>query len=102
MPDVIINWDPGAKVTTTVEIEGLGVIESPEAGYEVSPYYTGNHRGNAFVITGRAGTTHPAEFVDGSILDLAPTILDYFNIAIPSHMDGRSRFELLDGPAGTE
>jgi predicted AlkP superfamily phosphohydrolase/phosphomutase len=102
MPDVIINWDPEAQVTTTVEIEGLGVIESPDAGYQVSPYYTGNHRGNAFVITGRAGTTNPTDFVDGSILDLAPTILDYFNIAIPSHMDGRSRSELLDGQAGSE
>lgn len=95
MPDVILNWNPAAKVTTQIEIAGLGTIDSPDAAYQVSPYYTGNHRGNAFIIAGGAGVGSETELQNGSILDLAPTILDYFDIAIPDHMDGTVRSELL-------
>jgi predicted AlkP superfamily phosphohydrolase/phosphomutase len=102
MPDVIINWNPNARVTTTVEIEGVGVIEGPDAGYQVSPYYTGNHRGNAFVIAGRSGVTNPVEVADGSILDIAPSILDYFNIPVPKYMDGGISPVLLGKPGDSE
>jgi predicted AlkP superfamily phosphohydrolase/phosphomutase len=99
MPDVIINWNPEAKVTTKLEVEGLGVIECPHAGYQVSPYYTGNHRGNAFVIAKGPGIEHSAEFENGNILDLAPTILNHFGISVPTHMDGDIRTSLLSTTA---
>jgi len=95
MPDVIFNWDPGAEVTTRIEIAGLGEIEAPLAGFEVSPYYTGNHRGNAFVAT-QGPNIGPASVIrDGSILDLAPTILDFFQIPVPNDIDGRIRSDIL-------
>jgi len=102
LPDVIINWDPNAKVTTRVEVEGLGTIECPDAGYQVSPYYTGNHRGNAFLIAQGPGIERSHELVDGSILDIAPTILEHFGIEIPEHMDGKARDDLLVSPAASE
>jgi len=95
MPDVIINWNPDAKVTTQVEIAGLGKIESPDAGFEVSPYYSGNHRGNAFIVAQGPGIKPATELENGSILDLAPTILNHFGIAVPDHMDGKIQPELL-------
>jgi len=88
-PDVIINWDPEAKITKSLSTGKYGVVAADEAGFAVSPYYTGNHRGNAFVVA--QGPTVPAGSVlDGaSILDLAPTILSHFGVAVPEHMDGR-------------
>lgn len=95
MPDIIVNWDPDAKVTTRVEVPGLGTIESPNAGYEVTPYYTGNHRGNAFIIASGRGIEPTSELDNGSILDLAPTILNHFGIAVPDYMDGTVQSKLL-------
>ena len=95
MPDVIFRWDPGAKVTTKVVIEGLGEIEVPHAAYEVSPYYTGNHRGDAFVAVQGPGIEHADLVHGGSILDLAPTILDFFGVPAPEDVDGRVRSEIL-------
>lgn len=95
MPDVIINWNPDAKVTTRVEVGGLGVVDSPHAAYQISPYYTGNHRGNAFVIAQGPGIEQALEVTNGDILDLAPTILNHFGIAIPEYMDGVVRSSFL-------
>ena len=88
-PDVIIDWDPQAKVTTSLATSRCGVVASDHAGYEVTPYYTGNHRGNAFVVA--QGRSVPAGSVleNASILDLAPTILAHFGVAVPQHMDGK-------------
>ena len=95
MPDVIINWNPDAKVTTRVEVPGLGTIECPDAGFEVTPYYTGNHRGNAFIIAQGPGIEPATELENGDILDLAPSILDHFGIEVPDHMDGTVQSQLL-------
>ena len=89
LPDVIIGWDPGAKVTTSLATDTHGVITSDQPGYAVTPYYTGNHRGNAFVVAQGPAIEAGAVVQGASILDLAPTILSRFGIAAPSHMDGR-------------
>ena len=100
MPDVIINWDPKAKVTKRLNISGLGLIESPYAGYEVSPYYTGNHLGHAFIAAVGPGLNSIGDLAGASILDLAPTILRHFNIPAPEHMHGKVRNALLSTPFG--
>jgi len=96
MPDIIINWDPDAEVTTDLHTKQLGTVSCPHAAYEVSPYYSGNHRGNAFVAA--AGPEiHARNVLSGaSILDLAPTILTFFHIPVPDYMDGAVRSSLLN------
>ena len=88
-PDIIIGWDPEAKVTRELATPEYGVVASGQPGYAVAPYYSGNHRGNAFVVA--QGPTVPEGTVleGGSILDLAPTILAHFGVAAPEHMDGQ-------------
>jgi predicted AlkP superfamily phosphohydrolase/phosphomutase len=94
MPDVIINWNPDARITTQLSTQQWGTLQTENAGYAVTPYYTGNHRPNAFTALVGPGIT-PGRIVGGaSILDLAPTILARFGIVTPAHMDGRVLDEL--------
>jgi predicted AlkP superfamily phosphohydrolase/phosphomutase len=94
MPDVIINWDPDARVTTRLYSERWGKLESEHAGYAVTPYYTGNHRPNAFMAVVGPGVGPGLVLEGASILDLAPTVLARFGLTAPAHMDGRVLDEL--------
>jgi predicted AlkP superfamily phosphohydrolase/phosphomutase len=93
-PDVIVNWDPSARITTAIEAGKYGVIRAEAPAYAVPPYYTGNHRGNAFLVAKGPQVASEAVIEGASILDLAPTILAHFGVDVPSHMDGRVQ-ELL-------
>jgi predicted AlkP superfamily phosphohydrolase/phosphomutase len=88
-PDIIIDWDPTARVTTKLVTPGHGIVASDEPGCGVSPFYTGNHRGNAFLVAQGPTVTAGGVLEGASILDLAPTILAHFGIGAPLHMDGK-------------
>jgi predicted AlkP superfamily phosphohydrolase/phosphomutase len=89
MPDIIINWNDEARVSTELLAKNYGIARSALPAYALMPYYTGNHRPNAFAIA--AGGNVPAGQVlqGSSILDLAPTVLDFFGIAAPAYMPGK-------------
>lgn len=96
MPDVIINWDPAAEITTALATEQYGTVTSEQPGCGISPYYTGNHLPNAFLAAVGPGV-QPGLVLEGvSILDLAPTILAHFNMGAPKHMDGAVIHSLLE------
>ena len=98
MPDIIINWDDDAKITTELLTEKYGLARSPQPGYALTPYYTGNHRPTAFALA--IGPEVPrGNILDGtSILDLAPTVLSHFGITPPDYMEGEVLSELCDRP----
>jgi predicted AlkP superfamily phosphohydrolase/phosphomutase len=88
MPDIVIIWNVAAKVTTELLIEEYGLVRAGAAACAVAPFYSGNHWPHAFALA--AGTDVPrGALLDGSILDLAPTILAQFGIQPPDYMDGR-------------
>jgi predicted AlkP superfamily phosphohydrolase/phosphomutase len=94
MPDIIINWNEHAKLTTELLTEKYGLARSAQPGYAITPYYTGNHRPSAFAMAVGPEVPH-GKILDGtSILDLAPTILTYFGITPPDYMNGRVLSEL--------
>jgi predicted AlkP superfamily phosphohydrolase/phosphomutase len=95
MPDVIVTWDPDAEVTTELATERYGVVRSEHAGFAVTPYYSGNHRPNAFAALIGPGVPQGHVLDGASILDLAPTILSHFGIEPPAHMNGRVLGEVL-------
>jgi predicted AlkP superfamily phosphohydrolase/phosphomutase len=89
LADVIVLWDPETQITTEVYSETCGLLTSEQPGYALAPFYTGNHRPAAFFIARGPGFP-PGQTVEGGhILDLAPTFLAHFDIALPEYMDGR-------------
>lgn len=88
MPDIVINWDPEARVTTELATERYGVARSAQAGYAVSPYYSGNHRPNAFLVAAGPSIRSSALLHGASVLDVAPTILAQFGVPPADHMPG--------------
>jgi predicted AlkP superfamily phosphohydrolase/phosphomutase len=89
MPDIIINWNDDARLTTELLTKKYGLARSAHPGYAITPYYTGNHRPNAFTIA--LGPEIPAGRILNrtSILDLAPTILTCLGLKPPEYMEGK-------------
>jgi predicted AlkP superfamily phosphohydrolase/phosphomutase len=94
MPDIIINWNDDAKISTELLTKKHGMARSAQPAYGIMPYYTGNHRPNAFAVA--VGPEVPGGQVlsGASILDLAPTILSYFGINPANYMKGKVLSEL--------
>lgn len=89
LPDLVVTWDPDAKVLAELESAGAGRVRK-EAGFETAPYYSGNHRPNAFVLARGPSVPRGAKLVEPHIVDIAPTILETLGVAAPEHMDGQA------------
>ena len=100
MPDVIVNWDPDALITKELATKDYGTATSEHAACHVSPYYSGNHRPNAF-LAGSAAHLQNVSLQGAGVLDIAPTILTHFGISPPAHMVGTVLSELLSEGAST-
>ncbi|MEZ5290885.1 MAG: alkaline phosphatase family protein [Vicinamibacterales bacterium] len=88
LPDIVIVWDIGARVTTALLTERYGLVQVAEPACAIPPYYTGNHCPNAFAAVRGPGIAPGAPIAHGHVLDLAPTILAHYGIPAPAHMDG--------------
>jgi predicted AlkP superfamily phosphohydrolase/phosphomutase len=99
LPDVVMAWDPGARVTTELLTEKYGVVRAREPSCGVTPFYSGNHWPNAFAVALGPDVPRGVTLEPQDVLDLAPTILDRFGIQPPAHMKGRILNELRTGAA---
>jgi len=81
LPDVIISWNERAAVGRRLSGDGFEVVEGM-AGFETAPFYTGNHRPNAFVAA-RGPSVRPGSSISGDIADLAPTALALLGVEPP-------------------
>jgi predicted AlkP superfamily phosphohydrolase/phosphomutase len=87
LPDLSVTWDAAARTVGEVESPALGRIAG-RAGYEIAPYYSGNHRAAAFVaVRGGRPASIPA---DGHIVDLPATVFALLGVERPSHFEGRA------------
>jgi len=96
LPDVVVNWDIDAKVLSELASDRCGLVRG-SAGFEVAPFYTGNHRPAAFVLARGPRITENGVLTGGHIVDLAPTIMAMLSVEPPQHMDGRVWGELTGG-----
>lgn len=96
LPDLVVSWDAQARVLGELYSERCGPINGP-AGYQIAPYYTGNHRPNAFVLARGPHVSAGTSLNNGHILDLPATIVALLGVDPPSHFEGRAWSELLPG-----
>jgi predicted AlkP superfamily phosphohydrolase/phosphomutase len=94
LPDLIIAWNPDAKVTHELLTEEHGVIRHPQTCWQVPPFYTGNHRPAAFALAAGPAVRPGHLPADAGVLDIAPTLLDHLGVPRPPHMSGRVLPEL--------
>jgi predicted AlkP superfamily phosphohydrolase/phosphomutase len=87
MPDVVIIWDPDARVTTDLTVGEHGAIRTRAASSQLPPFYSGNHFPNAFAVA-VGPDVRCGQHAGRSVLDLAPTVLDAFGVPPPPHMPG--------------
>ncbi|RPJ57707.1 MAG: hypothetical protein EHM23_19680 [Acidobacteria bacterium] len=95
LPDLIVNWDPEAKVTDELLAAEFGRIKTKEPGYGIVPFYVGNHRPNAFAVVTGPNVPEGEQLEDGHILDLTPTILTLLGLDAPEYMDGKVLSQLI-------
>jgi predicted AlkP superfamily phosphohydrolase/phosphomutase len=96
LPDVIVGWDPAARVTTEVFGEACGLVKG-KAPWEIVPHYVGNHEPSAFVIGAGPGLPAGAVLDGAHVLDLAPTLLARFGVAPTASMAGTVLPQLVGG-----
>jgi predicted AlkP superfamily phosphohydrolase/phosphomutase len=88
LPDALISWDRHARVVDQLHGPRSGAING-QPGYQVSPFYTGNHRPTAFVLARGPGVAAQSRLDGGHILDLAPTIVSMLGVAPSAKYQGR-------------
>jgi len=94
LPDVIVTWNPAARVLAELESEACGRV-SLRAGHETAPYYTGNHRPTAFALARGPGVRAGSLLAGAHVLDLAPTVAALLGREPAAHLEGRVLDELL-------
>jgi predicted AlkP superfamily phosphohydrolase/phosphomutase len=87
LPDLVVAWDPDARLLTELAAPSAGKVVGPPA-YGTSPFYTGNHRPNAFVLARGPGIAAGERLERGHIVDLAPTILALLGVDPPPSFEG--------------
>jgi len=94
LPDLVVTWNPNARVLGDLRSERCGLVHGP-AGYQVAPYYTGNHRPNAFVLCRGPRAASRITLERGHILDIPATILTILGIDLPAYFEGRAWSEFV-------
>jgi predicted AlkP superfamily phosphohydrolase/phosphomutase len=89
LPDIVVNWDIDAKVLSEMRSDRCGLIKGQATGYEITPYYTGNHKPAAFVLARGPLIAEDSTFTGGHVIDIAPTIMAMLGVDPPVHLDGR-------------
>jgi predicted AlkP superfamily phosphohydrolase/phosphomutase len=94
LPDAVISWNLDARVLDQIATPGIEPIRK-QPGYEVSPFYTGNHRATAFLAARGPAVAAGSSLQGANILDVAPTMLAFLGVDAPAHFEGRVLESLL-------
>jgi predicted AlkP superfamily phosphohydrolase/phosphomutase len=91
-PDLIVGYERGYRVSWEAAI-GRTTTEVFHANTKA---WSGDHCVDPSVVPGVLFCNRPVEAENPRLLDIAPTVLDLFGVAVPDHMDGKV---LAVGPA---
>ena len=88
------------------DIQLPDVVLIPQEGYgfafsvsDAPPQISteGGHRPSGVIMMKGAGLKQPGEHFRPNLIDVAPTVLHFLGLAVPSDMDGRALAEIVDG-----
>ncbi|HMR30223.1 MAG TPA: alkaline phosphatase family protein [Geminicoccaceae bacterium] len=94
LPDLVVGWDNEARVLRDLSGPCCGQVHGP-AGYEIAPYYTGNHRALAFLAARGPHVDSCGGAVDGHIVDIPASILALLRVDAPAWFEGEALPQLL-------
>ena len=93
-PDLIVGFRPGHRVGWASVTGGI----SDEVIEDNTRYWSGDHNFNPPDVPGMLFSNRPIASDAPDIMDIGPTVLDLFGVAIPAYCDGQS---LLPAPAAS-
>ena len=94
-PDLIPGWQRGYRVSWETAIG-----RTTEAVFhDNTKAWSGDHCIDPSLIPGVLFCNHPVAADHPRLMDLGPTILRLFGVAVPEHMDGKA-LSVGDGPPG--
>ena len=85
-PDLIVGFRPGHRVGWASVTGGI----SDEVIEDNTRYWSGDHNFNPPDVPGMLFSNRPIASDSPGIMDIGPTVLDLFGVAIPPYCDGRS------------
>ena len=85
-PDLIVGFRPGHRVGWASVTGGI----SDEVIGDNTRYWSGDHNFNPPDVPGMLFSNRPIASDSPGIMDIGPTVLDLFGVAIPPYCDGRS------------
>jgi predicted AlkP superfamily phosphohydrolase/phosphomutase len=88
LPDLIVSWRNGAKIDGVTSKE-IGAVRG-----DLPDRRSGNHRAEGFALFYGPGIAKGQES-EGHLLDIAPTILNFYGQDLPSSFDGRPWTKIL-------
>ncbi len=87
-PDLLVTFSPGYSVSWDTRMGGAGAaVVARNTERWSAEHASADER----TVPGVWLSSFPVDAEDMSILDLAPTVLDYFERPVPPELDGRSR-----------
>jgi len=87
-PDLIVGYDEGYRVSWAC---ASGAVAGPLFEDNVKPW-SGDHCVDTDIVPGVFFCSRPISRDDPALIDIAPTALALFGVAIPGHMQGRPLF----------
>ena len=84
-PDLIVGYERGYRVSWEAAIGKT----TKEVFHDNTKAWSGDHCVDVSVVPGILFCNRPIEADYPRLLDLAPTVLDMFGIAVPDYMDGK-------------
>ena len=96
-PDLIVGFRPGHRVGWASVTGGI----SDEVIEDNTRHWSGDHNFNPPDVPGMLFSNRPIASDSPGIMDIGPTVLDLFGIAVPPYCDGRSLMPVAAASAGT-
>ena len=85
-PDLIVGFRPGHRVGWSSVTGGI----SDEVIEDNTRYWSGDHNFNPPDVPGMLFSSRPIAAESPGIMDIGPTVLDLFGVAVPPYCDGQS------------